>query len=60
MAAVAPEFERTGGHYLDDCREAYTVPNDADLFENSHGVKQWAIDPGTAQKLWTVSLDLIR
>lgn len=59
VAAVAPEFARTGGHYLDDGREAHTVANDADLFENSHGVKQWAIDPDTAQKLWTVSLDLI-
>jgi len=59
VAAVAPEFAHTGGHYLDDGREAYTVPNDAKLFENSHGVKQWALDPDTAQKLWRVSLDLI-
>jgi NAD(P)-dependent dehydrogenase (short-subunit alcohol dehydrogenase family) len=59
VAAVAPEFAHTGGHYLDDGREAHTVPNDADLFKNSHGVKQWAIDPGTAQELWTVSLGLI-
>jgi hypothetical protein len=35
------------------------VPNDAELFENSHGVKQWAIDSDTAQKLWAVSLNLI-
>lgn len=59
VAAVAPEFAHTGGHYLDDGREAYPVPDDAELFQHSHGVKQWAIDPGTAQKLWTVSLALI-
>jgi NAD(P)-dependent dehydrogenase (short-subunit alcohol dehydrogenase family) len=59
VAAVAPEFARTGGHYLDDGREAHTVPNDAELFGNSHGVKQWAIDPDTARQLWTVSLSLI-
>jgi len=59
VAAVAPEFAHTGGHYLDDCREAHTVPNDADLLGNSHGVKKWAIDPDDAQKLWTVSLRLI-
>jgi NAD(P)-dependent dehydrogenase (short-subunit alcohol dehydrogenase family) len=59
VAAVAPEFAHTGGHYLDDGREAQTVPNDANLFAHSHGVKQWAIDPEIAQKLWTVSLDLI-
>jgi NAD(P)-dependent dehydrogenase (short-subunit alcohol dehydrogenase family) len=58
VAAVAPEFAHTGGHYLDDGREAYTVADDADLFEHSHGVKQWALDPDTARKLWTVSLDL--
>jgi NAD(P)-dependent dehydrogenase (short-subunit alcohol dehydrogenase family) len=56
VAAVAPEFERTGGHYLDDCREAYTVPNDADLSAHSHGVKEWALDPDAARELWTVSL----
>jgi NAD(P)-dependent dehydrogenase (short-subunit alcohol dehydrogenase family) len=59
VAAVAPEFAHTGGHYLDDGREAYTVPDDAELFRHSHGVKQWAIDAGAAQKLWTVSLALI-
>jgi NAD(P)-dependent dehydrogenase (short-subunit alcohol dehydrogenase family) len=59
VAAVAPEFAHTGGHYLTDGQEAHTVPNDADLFKNSDGVKQWAIDPDTAQKLWTVSLELI-
>ena len=55
VAAVAPEFARTGGHYLDDGREAYTVPDDADLFEHSHGVKEWALDPQAARRLWTVS-----
>jgi hypothetical protein len=59
VAAVAPEFAHTGGHYLTDCQEAHTVSNDADLFENSDGVKQWAIDPDTAQKLWVVTLELI-
>ena len=59
VAAVAPEFDRTGGHYLDDCREAYTVPNDADLSTHSHGVKQWALDPDTARELWSVSLQTL-
>ena len=59
VAAVAPEFERTGGHYLDDCREAYTVPNDADLSAHSHGVKEWALDPDAARELWSVSLKML-
>lgn len=59
VAAVAPEFARTGGHYLDDAREAPTVADDADLFGNSHGVKRWALDPDAARRLWEVSLDLV-
>ena len=56
---VRPEFARTGGHYLDDGQEAYTVPDDADLVRHPHGVKQWALDPGLARRLWTVSEELV-
>jgi NAD(P)-dependent dehydrogenase (short-subunit alcohol dehydrogenase family) len=59
VAAAAPEFAHTGGHYLDDCREAYTVPNDAELAQHPHGVKAWALDAEIAQRLWVVSTDLI-
>ena len=59
VAAVAPEFAHTGGHYLDDAREAYPVPNDADLAQHPHGVKEWALDPETAVHLWTISTQLI-
>ncbi|MFJ9778885.1 SDR family NAD(P)-dependent oxidoreductase [Amycolatopsis sp. NPDC101161] len=58
VAAVAPEFARTGGHYLDDAREAYTVPDDADLADHPHGVKEWALDPAKARRLWDVSAEL--
>ncbi|MFF8281234.1 SDR family NAD(P)-dependent oxidoreductase [Streptomyces albus] len=60
VAAVSPEFAHSGGHYLDDAQEAYTVPNDADLAQHPHGVKEWALDPATAQRLWTVSTGLLR
>jgi NAD(P)-dependent dehydrogenase (short-subunit alcohol dehydrogenase family) len=59
VAAVAPEFAHTGGHYLDDAREAYTVPDDADLARHPHGVKEWALDPTAAERLWTVSAGLL-
>jgi hypothetical protein len=59
VAAVAPEFAHTGGHYLDDCQEAYTVPNDAELADHPHGVKTWALDPTLAEHLWAISTDLI-
>ena len=59
VAAVAPEFAHTGGHYLDDCREAYTVANDVSLAQHPHGVKEWAIDPAIAVRLWDVSVNLV-
>jgi len=60
VAAVSPQFAHSGGHYLDDCQEACTVPNDADLGDHPHGVKQWALDPETAERLWNASTDLVR
>ncbi|ROP63470.1 SDR family NAD(P)-dependent oxidoreductase [Curtobacterium sp. ZW137] len=59
VAAVSDEFAHTGGHYLDDCQEAYTVPDDAALADHPHGVKAWALDPALAQRLWTVSDELL-
>ncbi len=59
VAAVAPQFARTGGHYLDDAQEAYTVPDDATLADHPHGVKEWALDPAAAKRLWDVSTELI-
>lgn len=59
VAATAPEFAHSGGHYLDDGNEAATVPDDAQLLGNSHAVKRWALDPDAARALWQVSLDLI-
>ncbi|MGC0387475.1 SDR family NAD(P)-dependent oxidoreductase [Streptomyces sp. SAI-129] len=60
VAAAAPEFAHSGGRYLDDAQEAYTVPDDADLARHPHGVKEWALDPATAERLWTVSAGLLR
>jgi len=60
VAAVSPEFAHTGGHYLDDGQEAYTVPNDASLADDPHGVKEWALDLELAERLWTVSSALVR
>ena len=58
VAAIAPEFAGIGGRYLDDCREAYTVPDDVTLAEHPHGVKRWALDLAAADQLWRRSLDM--
>ncbi len=60
VAAVAPQFAHSGGHYLDDAQEAYTVSDDSSLAQHPHGVKAWALDPAAAQRLWTVSASLLR
>jgi hypothetical protein len=36
-------------------RGAYTVPNDAELADHPHGVKEWALDPDAARELWAGS-----
>ena len=59
IAAVAPEFAHTGGHYLDDGQEAYLVSDDAQMADHPHGVKRWALDPGRAEQLWAVSDQLL-
>ncbi|WP_267421936.1 MULTISPECIES: SDR family NAD(P)-dependent oxidoreductase [unclassified Curtobacterium] len=59
VAAVRPELAHSGGHYLDDAQEAYTVTDDADLADHPHGVKAWALDPTAAERLWTVSSALL-
>jgi NAD(P)-dependent dehydrogenase (short-subunit alcohol dehydrogenase family) len=56
VAAVAPEFAHTGGHYLEDCVEAPTVDDDAQV---GAGVRRWALDPEAARRLWAVSLALL-
>ena len=58
VAAVHEAFAHSGGHYLDDAQEAYTVPDDAEMAAHPHGVKQWALDPRLATRLWIVSTDL--
>jgi NAD(P)-dependent dehydrogenase (short-subunit alcohol dehydrogenase family) len=58
VAAVDPAFAHSGGHYLDDCKEAYTVPDDAEMVDHPHGVKAWALDPSLATRLWTVSTEI--
>ena len=51
-----PRSSATGGHYLEDCNEAPTVANDAQV---SAGVREWALDPEAAARLWDVSSDLV-
>ena len=54
-AATAPELAEMGGIYLEDCHIA--AINDE---ENApDGVRSWALDATTAERLWAISEDLL-
>ena len=55
-AAVAPEFEGRGGLYLEDCGVAapWSEANPR------RGVKDYALDPAAAGRLWELSETAVR
>lgn len=50
--AVSPQLAGMGGVYCEDCDVAQAVPADAQTWS---GVRPWAIDPDTADRLWALS-----
>lgn len=54
--AVSPMLNGKGGVYCEDGDIAEVVPADSQLHR---GVRQWAIDPESAAKLWTIGEDLL-
>ncbi|RIX28630.1 SDR family NAD(P)-dependent oxidoreductase [Amnibacterium setariae] len=56
LLATAPELSGVGGRYFEDCREAEIVP---EVLDGLHGVRDWALDPVAAERLWDVSLALL-
>ncbi|SFW90771.1 SDR family NAD(P)-dependent oxidoreductase [Amycolatopsis australiensis] len=53
-AATSPQLDGLGGVYLEDCDIAGPAPADG----ARTGVKDYAIDPVLAERLWTVSAEL--
>ena len=50
--ATSPQLDGKGGVYCEDCDVAEAVPADAQTW---NGVRPWAIDPDTADRLWALS-----
>jgi hypothetical protein len=50
--ATSTQLDGLGGVYCEDCNIAVIVPDDAATWT---GVRQYAIDPEAARRLWTVS-----
>ncbi|MEH0110956.1 SDR family NAD(P)-dependent oxidoreductase [Tersicoccus sp. MR15.9] len=60
VAAIAPEFEGVGGKYLENGSESLVVADDADVAAETTGVRQWALDPAAAERLWDLSARKLR
>ena len=59
-AAVGQELEGIGGRYLEDCQEAAPYEHSRESAEMPfHGYMPYALDPEQAERLWTVSQDLV-
>jgi NAD(P)-dependent dehydrogenase (short-subunit alcohol dehydrogenase family) len=56
LLATSPQLEGVSGRYFDDCNEAPVVPAD---HEGSGGVREYAVDPAAARRLWEVSLAML-
>lgn len=54
-AATAPQLERIGGVYCEDCDIAEPVAGES---RQPSGVRDWATDPEQAARLWTLSAGL--
>ncbi|MEU4524781.1 SDR family NAD(P)-dependent oxidoreductase [Amycolatopsis sp. NPDC024027] len=53
-AATSPQLDGLGGGYLEDCDIAEPAPADG----TRTGVKDYAMDPVQAERLWTLSAEL--
>jgi len=56
FAATAPELAGMGGTFLGDCG-ILPINDDDAIFQ---GVKTWAIDEQEAERLWTISEEMVR
>jgi len=56
LLASAPELEHVSGRYFEDCHQADVV---AAVTDGLHGVREHALDPVAAARLWDVSSALL-
>jgi NAD(P)-dependent dehydrogenase (short-subunit alcohol dehydrogenase family) len=57
LLATYPELDGIGGRYFEDCNEAPVLDRRPE--SGMGGVAPYALDPGNAERLWDVSLELI-
>lgn len=57
LLATSPALAGVGGRYFEDCHEAEVVE---EIVDGVHGVRDYALDPAAAERLWEVSVELLR
>ena len=57
LIGVTLLLEGVGGRYFEDCNEAEVVDHSGNV---TAGVAPYALDPANAERLWEVSLGLVR
>jgi len=58
LLATSPLLDGVGGRYFEDCNEARVV--DRRGAPGSGGVAPYALDPANAERLWDISLRMVR
>jgi NAD(P)-dependent dehydrogenase (short-subunit alcohol dehydrogenase family) len=59
LVATSPQLEGIGGRYFEDCNEAETLASE-DTSAAASGVAPYALDPDAAERLWALSLSVVR
>jgi len=59
LVATSPQLDGIGGRYFEDCNQA-PVRNPGTPDNTIYGVAAYAIDPANANRLWEISLQLLR
>ena len=60
-AAVSPDLETKGGLYLENCQVSRQEDKGAsEIFKNMFGYMSYTVDEASADKLWTLTEDLLR
>jgi len=56
LLATWPGLAGVGGRYFEDCQQAAVVP---EIVDGLHGVRNYALDPASAERLWEISETLL-
>jgi NAD(P)-dependent dehydrogenase (short-subunit alcohol dehydrogenase family) len=60
LLALSPLLEGIGGRYFEDCNQAEAIDHRSGRTRTPSGVARYALDPASADRLWTVSEELLK